>query len=171
MAFTGIKRKIVKLGVNYLFVGIKAFEIKRKLLNWIGHDIGEGTKIVGPIDCTATLKVGCNCWIGKNFVANGNGSVSIGDNCDIAPQVTFQTGGHEVGSGARRAGKGVRYSISVGDGCWICAQSTILGGVNIAEGCVVAACACVTKSIDKNSMVGGVPAKLIKKLEGFDWTH
>ena len=166
MAFLGLKRKIVSFSVNRLFVGVKRFEEKRKLLNWIGHQIGEGTKIVGPIDCTAELEIGKSCWIGKNFVVNGNGKLTIGDNCDIAPEVSFQTGGHEIGTTERRAGKGVKYNIQVGNGCWIGARSTILGGVSIGNGCVIAACACVTKSTEENTLYGGVPAKAIKQLEG-----
>ena len=53
--------------VNKIYVGVKAFEKKRKLLNAIGYEIGEGTKIVGPIECTGKLKIGKNCWIGKNL--------------------------------------------------------------------------------------------------------
>lgn len=166
MAFLGIKRKIAAFGVNHLFVGVKHFEKKRHLLNWIGCKIGEGTKIVGPITCTADLEIGRNCWIGKNFIINGNGFVKIGDNCDIAPEVIIQTGGHEIGTPERRAGKGIRFSVTVGDGCWIGARSTLLGGVSIGDGCVVAACACVAKTVEDNTMVGGVPARVIKNLSG-----
>ncbi len=166
MAFLGIKRKIVSFGVNYLFVGVKHFELKRRLLTWIGFKIGEGTKIVGPLRCTAELEIGKNCWIGKNFIVNGNGKVIIGNNCDIAPEVNLQTGGHEIGTSERRAGKGIKFEIIIGNGCWIGARSTILGGTIIGEGCIVAACACVTKSVDDNIMVGGVPAKVLKELGG-----
>lgn len=166
MAFLGIKSKVVSLCVNHLFVGVKHFEKKRKLLNWIGFRIGKGTRIVGPLTCTATLEIGENCWIGKNLTIHGNGHVVIGNNCDIAPDVSFQTGGHEVGTAERRAGKGVKYTITVGNGCWIGARSTLLGGVDIGDGCVVAACACVCKTVKENTMVGGVPAQVIKCLKG-----
>ena len=163
----GIKKRIVMFMVNKVYSGRmgKSFEIKRKLLNSIGYQIGEGTKIVGPIFCTAKLIVGKNTWIGKNIIINGNGTVTIGDNCDIAPEVSFQTGGHVIGDSSRRAGKGVVFSIVVGNGCWIGARSTILGGTSVGNGCVVAACSCVNKDVLDNSLVGGVPAKLIRKLE------
>ena len=166
MAFLGIKRKIAFICVNHLFVGVKQFKRKRKLLNWIGYDIGEGSKIVGPLVCTADLKIGKNCWVGKNFIVNGNGKVTIGDNCDIAPEVIFQTGGHEIGNSERRAGKGVKYEIKVGKGCWIGARSTVLGGAEIGNGCVVAACACVLGKVEENTLVGGIPVKTIKYLPG-----
>ncbi len=166
MAFQALKIKWVYYCVNKRFVGTrqKNFEKKRRLLNAIGHEIGEGTKVVGPVECTGKLVVGRNCWIGKNLKVNGNGTVTIGDNCDLAPEVTFQTGGHELGSHERRAGEGFNKDITVGNGCWIGVRSTILGGVSIGDGSVIAACACVNKSIEADTLVGGVPAKIIKDL-------
>lgn len=105
----GLWRKIVLFLVNKVYAGTssKHFEVKRRLLNsTVGFEIGEGTRIVAPIECTGTLKIGKACWIGKNLKVNGNGSVVIGDNCDIGPEVTFQTGGHEIGDASRRAGGG-----------------------------------------------------------------
>ena len=92
----------------------RKYEKKRKLLISLGFEIGEQTKIVGPIFCAGELKVGKNCWIGKNFNVNGNGKVFIGDNCDIGPEVIFQTGGHAIGPAIRRAGAGDNYSQFVG---------------------------------------------------------
>ena len=160
----GIHSRINIFLVNKVYNGTRHFEIKRRLLNKIGYQIGEGTKIVGPIICTGKLIIGENCWIGKNFLVNGNGTVTIGDNCDIAPEVTFQTGGHKIGDSTRRAGEGCVFSQSVGSGTWIGGRSTILNNSNIGRSCVVASCACVVKDVPDNSLVGGVPAKLIRSL-------
>jgi len=99
----GVKRRIVFFLVNKVYVGTSTrfFETKRRLLNSIGYSIGSGTRVVGPIECYGKLTIGKNCWIGKNLKVNGNGSVFIGDNCDIAPEVTFQTGNHEIGDAYR----------------------------------------------------------------------
>lgn len=163
----GIKHRFCIFLVNHIYshsTKARSFEKKRKLLNAIGYQIGDGTKIVGPIYCTAQLKIGKNCWIGKNFTVNGNGSVQIGDNCDVAPDVAFQTGGHLIGSLERRAGTGINHNIKVGNGVWLGARSTIVNTVNIGNSCVVAACACVVKDVPNNCLVGGVPAKIIKEL-------
>lgn len=165
--FRGLKHRWVNFCVNKLYAGTKEkyFEKKRKLLNSIGHKIGEGTKIVGPVFCTGKLIVGKNCWIGRGFTVDGNGLVVIGDNCDIAPEVSFQTGGHKISNSERRAGEGYNMNIEVGRGCWICARATILGGVTIFDGCVIASCACVNKSVRENMLVGGVPARELRILE------
>ena len=150
--------------VNKIYVGTSHFEIKRKLLNKAGFEIGKNTKVVGPIFCTGKLKIGESCWIGKNLRVNGNGDVVIGSNCDIAPEVSFQTGGHLIGSKERRAGEDKIFTQTVGDGCWIGGRVTILNDTKIGNSCVVAGCACVTKDVPDNSLIGGVPAKIIRSL-------
>lgn len=143
------------------------FPAKRNLLRSIGYEIGENTKIVGPIHNTGTLRIGANCWIGCNLTVHGNGTVTIGDNCDIAPDVTFLTGGHQMGDHSRRAGKGESYHIAVGSGVWIGGRVTLLLNTSIGDGSMIAACACVSKDVPADTMVAGVPAKVMKELEDF----
>ena len=165
--WNGIRKRIAIFLVNCVFKGtsVKHFEIKRKLLNVAGYQVGIGTKVVGPIECTGKLIVGANCWIGKNLKVNGNGTVVIGDNCDIAPEVTFQTGGHEIGGQERRAGKGIVAKQMVGNGVWIGGRTTIIGNVKIGNSSVIAGCACVVRDVEPNSVVGGVPARIIRRLD------
>ena len=162
-----VQRRVNIWLVNNVFVGTYPmwFGVKRWLLNQVDTiDIGENTKVVGPIFCTASLTIGSNCWIGKNFTVNGNGFVSISDNCDIAPEVVINTGGHQIGDANRRAGVGVITHTTIGAGCWLCARSTIVNNCTIGNGCIVLPCCCVIGDIPPNSMVGGVPAKIVKKL-------
>jgi len=165
LTIQGLKKRIVFALVNHVYVGTRCFEKKRRLLNSIGIEIGEGSKVVAPIFCTGTLKVGRDVWVGKNLIVNGNGTVVIGDNCDIAPEVTFLTGGHEIGDASRRAGKGEKYRIEIGNGTWIGCRSTILGNAKVGSGVVIASCACVVKSVPDHVLVGGVPASIIENLD------
>lgn len=163
----GLHRKWVFFRVNKQLSGTnpQKFEKKRKLLNKLpDFDIGTGTKIVGPIEVTGKLITGANCWIGKNLRINGNGTVTIGDNVDIGPEVTFQTGGHEIGDRNRRAGIGIIFNQSVGSGTWIGGRATVLNNTSIGTGCVVAGCSCVTKDVPDNSITGGVPARVIREI-------
>lgn len=164
----GIHRAINLWLVNHLYAGdskVKYFEKKRKLLIAIGFDIGEGTKIVGPIYPHGKIIIGKNCWIGKNLTVNGNGCVTIEDSCDIGPEVAFQTGGHEIGTRDRRAGEECIFNQLIGAGSWIGGRATVLNNTNIGKSCVVAGCACVIKDVPDNSVVGGVPARIIKSLD------
>ena len=157
-----MKKRIGFFLINHILCGTNFFETKRKILNKMGYQVGQGTRVVGPIVCTTSLKIGNDCWIGKNFFCNGNGDVIIGNNCDIAPEVIFQTGGHQIGTADRRAGDGCIFKQTVGDGTWIGGRSTILGNTNIGRGCVIAGCSCVVKDVPDDVLVGGVPAKVIR---------
>lgn len=161
-----IRKKYAFFCINHIYCGTKPryFERKRKLLVKAGYKIGENTKIVGPVLIQCGFECGKNCWIGRNLCVNGNGFVKIGDNCDIGPEVTFQTGGHLIGSADRRAGEGVSFEQSVGSGTWIGGRATILGKTDIGKSSVIAGCACVVKDVPENCVVGGVPAKVIKEI-------
>ena len=113
------------------------------------------------------LRVGKDTWIspGVVFHTHQQAAISIGCNCDVGPEVTFVTGGHLIGNAARRAGIGTAKSISIGNGCWIGAHSTILGGVSIGEGCVIAAGSVVIEDIPSNTLAAGVPAHIKRRLE------
>lgn len=164
MKLRSVKRRLAMFCVNRIFAGTKYFGIKRRLLCAAGYEIGEGSKVVGPLVCTGSLKVGRNSWVGRDLAIYGNGSVIIGDNCDIAPGVVFLTGGHVIGEPERRAGAGEDYAISVGNGCWIGGRATLLRNVRIGSGSVIAACACVISDVPGNTLIGGVPAATIREL-------
>ena len=134
-------------------------------MNSIGYKIGINTKIVGPIECTGNLIIGDDCWVGKNLKINGNGTVIIGNKCDIAPEVTFQTGGHLIGIKERRAGQGITFNQRVGNGVWIGGRTTILNNTIVGNSSIIAGCSCVIKNVEDNCLVGGVPAKIIRRLE------
>lgn len=163
----GIRNTLCLFLVNAILKGTnpRFFSVKRSLLNWAGHEIGKGTKVVGPVEWHGKMKIGENCWIGKNCKINGNGTVQIGDNCDLGPEVIFQTGGHQIGSAERRAGEGAVFHQIVGNGVWIGGRSTICNNTVVGDGCIIAGCACVVKSIEKNILVGGVPAHIIRRLD------
>lgn len=165
MKLKTIKRILVTFSVNHILAGTRFFDLKRSLLRSIGYQIGENTKVIGPIYNTGTLHIGDNCWVGRNMTVHGNGTVTIGSNCDLGPDITFLTGGHHIGNSSCRAGAGETYQISVGDGVWIGARATILLDTTIGEGAVISACACVIRDVPANTLVGGVPAKIIKELE------
>lgn len=108
--------------------------------------------------------------IGKGTYCNNlcyfdlGADITIGENCNIAMQVSFINNTHEIGTEQRRGGKGLALPIVIEDGCWIGGRVTILPGVTVRQGCVIAAGALVTKDTLPNGLYAGVPAKLIRKL-------
>lgn len=152
--------------INSILKGPRMFYIKRKLLRSIGIYAGNSTKVVGPlyIGTEAKLIIGDRCWIGRDFKVDGNGTVIIGDNCDLAPEVIIATGSHVIGNCKRRAGEGINHKTEIGNSTWIGTRSTIIEGSNVGNSCIVGAASLVNKNIEDNLLVAGVPAKRIRKL-------
>lgn len=106
---------------------------------------------------------------GKNVFINSccnfqdQGGITIGDNFLIGHQVVFATLNHDLNP-SKRANMQAK-PITIGKNVWIGSRSVILQGVSIGDNCVVAAGAVVTKSFGDNLIIGGVPAKVIKKIE------
>lgn len=163
----GTYKRFCTFLINHIFVGMGHFssKIKCSVLRSMGNEIGKNTTVVSPVYVIGKVKIGDNCWINRGFTVHGNGRVIIGNNCDIAPDVSFLTGGHKIGDLSRRAGKGESYIITVCDGSWIGSRATILGNTTIGESCVIAACACVIDDVPCNTVVGGVPAKVLRRIE------
>ena len=109
-------------------------------------------------------------WGGYSFV-NYNcffdlgDDIYIGENCNIAMNVKFINGTHEIGNQNRRAGAGITGKIWVGSGTWIGADTLILPGVKIGTGVIVGAGSLVTSDLADNGIYIGRPARLYKLLE------
>jgi len=153
-----------------LYLGsIFPLPIRRKLFSLSGLKIGK-SNISGKIyiDYPQNLTIGDNCEIGYDdyfYIGySQNAHIKIGNNVYIAPNVKITCIGHEIGSGTQRAGKHIYRDISIQDGCWIGIGAIILQGVTIGEGSIIAAGAVVNRNVPPNSIVGGVPARIIKKL-------
>lgn len=86
--------------------------------------------------------------------------VSVGDQATVSQGVKFCTAGHDISSKVME----LTYApINIGANAWVAGWSIILPGVTIGEGAVVAAGAVVTKDVEPWTVVGGNPARVIKK--------
>lgn len=143
----------------------RLFGLKRWLLRVAGAQVGRRVRCASSarFQLNGQLRIGEGTWIGHDaLIVGGDAAVHIGANCDIAPRVTLATGSHRIDpAGERVAGAGYSMPIRIGDGCWICAGATILGGAVIGEHSIVAAGAVVKGTFPPRSVIGGVPAKVI----------
>lgn len=167
-----MKKVILRVVANWslaLLPVSRLYSLKRRLLNLAGVQVADGGLVNGGTQFLGrgNVAIGAQTWIGPNcrFYTHSDASISVGDRCDIAPEVSFVTGSHAFGSSERRAGVGYATPIHIGKGCWIGTRATILGGVRIGEGSIVAAGSVVTRDVPENSLVGGVPARLIRHLK------
>jgi acetyltransferase-like isoleucine patch superfamily enzyme len=108
------------------------------------------------------LRIGSNCRINGAHIACSH-AVEIGNFVRIGPYTLILDNDFHDVYDRRKAGK--IAPVTIGDNVWIASRATILKGVTIGEGAIVAAGAVVTKDVPPYSVVGGVPARVIKKLE------
>ncbi|RSN54076.1 transferase [Streptomyces sp. WAC 04229] len=130
----------------------------------------------GPLPESVTIyppfftEYGLNTTFGKNvFVNQGctfmdKGGIRIGDGVMIAPKVSLITGGHPLPLAERR--EYLSFApIVIEDDVWIGTSAVILQGVTIGAGAVVAAGAVVSRDVPAGTLVGGVPARVIKTVD------
>lgn len=135
-------------------------------LRLLGTRYGKNTRVMGGSDIRGVrLRMGSGVFVNRNCYFDLAGDVVLEDNVGIGHGVTFITSVHEMGASSNRLGKGLHAKpIVIKSGAWIGANATILPGVTVGRGAVVAACSAVTKDVGPNELVGGVPAKFIRLL-------
>lgn len=110
------------------------------------------------------IRLGNRVGIGEFAYLGGAGGLSIGDDCIMGQYVSFHPENHRFDDPTQPIRlQGVRRDpIHIGPNCWLGSKVTVLSGVRLGEGCIVAAGAVVTKSFPANSIIGGVPARLLR---------
>jgi len=107
---------------------------------------------------------GENSFVNSGCTILDGGIVSIGKHVLIGPNVGIYTAVHPIDWQERATGAEYGQPITIGDHCWIGGSAVICPGVTIGNRCIVAAGSVVVKDVPDDSMVGGNPARLIKKL-------
>jgi acetyltransferase-like isoleucine patch superfamily enzyme len=139
-------------------------EIRDLLGQITSSEIDESVAVFTPlyINYGKNTKIGKNVFINFDCVFLDLGGITIEDNVLIAPKVSLLSEGHPISPNER--GSLVPGKIHIKKNAWIGAGATILPGVTIGENAVVAAGAVVAKDVPANTIVGGVPAKIIKSI-------
>lgn len=140
-------------------------QIRELLSEIIGSKIDNSTTVFVPFH----TNFGKHITIGKNVFINHGcsfldiGGITIEDDVLIGPKVSLITENHPIDPSNRKSLD--LKKVLIKKNAWIGAGATILPGVTIGENAIVAAGAVVTKDVFDNTIVGGVPAKLIKKIK------
>lgn len=132
----------------------------------IGKPVDGSLSLIPPFyaDCGLNITVGRKVHIGYQCMFTGHAPIDIADDVMIANKANLVTGGHPVPPGQRRDYL-TGAPITIERNVWIGTAATILQGVTIGAGSVVAAGAVVTHDVPPATLVAGVPATVIRELE------
>lgn len=140
-------------------------EIRKRLSEIIGREIDASTTIFPPFytNFGRFIKLGKNVFINHACSFLDLCPITIEDDVMIGPKVNLITENHPLDPSERKTV--LLKPIVVKRNAWIGAGATILPGVTIGENSVVAAGAVVSKDVPANTIVAGVPAKVVKSIE------
>lgn len=140
-------------------------EIKELFSELIGQKVDDSFGLFPPFqtDCGKNIHVGKKVFINSGCKFQDQGGIYIDDNVLIGHNVVLATLNHV--EDPKHRGDLIPKPIHINKGVWIGSNSTILQGVTLGENSIVAAGAVVTKDVPPNSIVGGVPAKFIRKIK------
>jgi acetyltransferase-like isoleucine patch superfamily enzyme len=138
----------------------------RVLLSEItGSEIDPSTTIFVPFHTNfgRHIRIGRNVFINHACTFLDLGGITIEDDVQIGPKVNIITENHPVDPSQRKMLN--LQSVLVKRNAWIGASATILPGVTIGENAIVAAGSVVNKKVAANTIVGGIPARMIKTID------
>jgi len=140
------------------------------MLKWIGLKIHSSSKLGRGvfIQDYGKFRVGYKSIVNNHVYFDSSYGITIGNGCDIGFKSCLITSTHKLESdfeNDRPIDENRCGPIIIEDFVWIGANATILPGVTVKRGSVVAACALVTKDVEENCVVAGVPAKKVKSLK------
>lgn len=139
-------------------------EVRRWLGEIVGADVDQSTTVFPPFHTNfgKFIRLGHNVFINHACSFLDLGGITLEDGVMVGPRVNIISETHPVEVENRKTL--VLGAVLIRKNAWIGAAATIMPGVTIGENSVVAAGAVVTTNVPANSVVGGVPAKVIKRL-------
>lgn len=139
-------------------------EIRVLMSSLVGYEVDSSFCLFPPFnsDFGRNIRFGKNVFINAGCKFQDQGGITIGDDVLIGHNVVLATLQHAI----QPKNRGDIYSspIVIENKVWIGSNATILAGVTIKKGAIVAAGAVVNKDVEANTIVGGIPAKVISKM-------
>lgn len=131
-----------------------------------GEEADESFSLFPPFytDFGKNIHIGKNVFINSGCCFQDQGGIFLGDGCLIGHQVVIATLNHDLDP--KKRGGMYPAPVVLGKSVWVGAHATILAGVTIGDDSVIAAGAVVTKNVPAGVVAGGVPARVIRQLDG-----
>ncbi|MFZ1362600.1 MAG: sugar O-acetyltransferase [Candidatus Nanopelagicales bacterium] len=143
-----------------------AVQILQKLL----RDVGDDVEIRPPffVDYGENISIGARTFVNFNLTALDVAAITIGQDCQIGPNVQLLTPTHPVDPEMRRDKLEAAKPITLGDNVWLGGGVIVCPGVTIGDNAVVGAGAVVTKDIPPNVIAAGNPTRVIREISAAD---
>jgi acetyltransferase-like isoleucine patch superfamily enzyme len=161
-AISQAQRLIAELNTGYHDTD----EVRKIFSSIIGKKVNETFELLPPFytDYGQNISVGKEVFINQCCTFMDRGGITIEDKVLIAPKVNLVTTNHPVNPSQRRST--ISHPIVIKKGAWIGIAATIMPGVTVGENAIVSAGAVVTKDVPDNTIVAGIPATVLKSIEG-----
>lgn len=140
-------------------------EIIKLMSELTGTEIHESFALFPPFytDCGKNIKIGKRVFINSGCKFQDQGGITIGDDVLVGHNCVIATLNHVMDPD--KSADMIPAPVKIGNKVWIGANVTILQGVTIGEGAVIAAGAVVNKDVPARTVVGGIPAKVLKEIK------
>ncbi|CAN5132895.1 sugar O-acetyltransferase [soil metagenome] len=139
---------------------------RAKILKEMLGSLGEGVELRPPFHCDygTQIHIGARTFINFNLVALDVATITIGEDCQIGPNVQLLTPTHPIEPEPRRRKLEAAETIAIGDNVWLGGGVIVCPGVRIGENSVVGAGAVVTRDVPANVVVVGNPARVLRSV-------
>lgn len=162
--FAEVVTRTIRLCVEMNATATDVNQVRARVSRIIGTEVDSSTTIFPPFytNFGRFISLGKNVFINHNCSFLDIGGITIEDDVQIGPSVNLTSENHPLAPGDRKTV--LPKLITIKRNAWIGAGATILPGVTVGENSVVAAGAVVSRDVPPNTVVAGVPAKVVKTL-------
>ncbi|MFC8421402.1 sugar O-acetyltransferase [Streptomyces sp. NPDC057236] len=160
------QQRAMRLAARYLAAYPENPTEARPILTELLASVGEDVEVRPPlyVDYGSNISIGARTFVNYNLTALDVARITIGEDCQIGPNVQLLTPTHPVEPGPRRDKLEAALPITIGDNVWLGGGAIICPGVTIGDNSVIGAGAVVTKDIPANVVAVGNPARPVRTI-------
>ncbi|GAA1268842.1 MULTISPECIES: sugar O-acetyltransferase [Streptomyces] len=160
------QRRAMRLAARYQDAFIEDADKARPILADLLESVGEGVEVRPPlyVDYGSNITIGARTFVNYHLTALDVARITIGEDCQIGPNVQLLTPTHPVEPQPRRDKLEAALPITIGDNVWLGGGVIVCPGVSIGDNSVIGAGAVVTKDIPANVVAVGNPARPVRTL-------
>lgn len=163
---TRLHRRGVRLADAYHRADVDGDPGAQELLTELLGTLGEGAHINSPlfVDYGENIHIGARTFVNYNLTALDVAVITIGEDCQIGPNVQLLTPTHPIDPQPRRDKLEAAEPITLGDNVWLGGGVIVCPGVSIGENSVIGAGSVVTKDVPANVVAAGNPARVLRSI-------